>query len=142
VFLHNNNEIKIPGILGGVLELDEKYSSQNPSDLFVHYDVIKVDISKYKEWYAQHRNTIANQATYKSIFIHPSHAPVSESLKKKLTEVWRVDSVIKEFPEQFANKADLINKILSGHLASLDLNAEEAVSCCVSLYQALKSLSK
>lgn len=140
VFLRKTSDAKIPGILGGMIELDEKYSTQSAAELFAHYDVVNCDIGKYKKWYSENKNSILGMANCRVIFLHPTHVPVSVAIKKKLSDEWKVHSLVKEFPKLFISKADLIQKILSGHISNLDLDVEEAASCCINLGKALKNL--
>ena len=142
VFLRRTSDAKIPGILGAMVDLDEKYSTQTATELFMHYDVINCDISKYKKWYSENRASILAMANCRVIFLHPTHVAVSPNIKQKLNDEWKVHSMIKEFSKLFSSKPDLVQKILSGHIGSLDLDAEEAVSCCMNLGLAVKSLLK
>ena len=139
IFLHDNlGSPKIPGILGSIIEFDEKCVGKSPAEIFAIYDVISLDIGVYKNWYAENKKTISDNPAFKCIFLHPVHVKIEDELKEMLTNLYKVDAIIKEFPKEFRDKADVVAKILNGHLPKLDL--PNGASCFMTLLSIIKSL--
>ena len=86
-FLHNNLELKINGVLGARLDFDEKWLTKSPVEIMNIYDVVTIDVDKYKNWYAQNRRAIAQNPAWKTVFMHPPHASITAELKAVLVAV-------------------------------------------------------
>lgn len=131
----SSDDDKTVHTLGSVLYFDHVNAAKSATELFAMYDVIILNINKFKDWYGSYRVVIRANPQWKAVFMHPIHTAIDEKVSQRLKNEWSIDSILKVIPNMFVNKADLIDKILAGHLPSVDIPATE--SCIKQVFIAI-----
>ena len=133
IFLHSanqpENDFKTLDVLGSVLFFRDTYLNQTYSDVFAKYDVVIMDIdnAQFKSWYSSYKTAISNAPHIKCVFLYHAHVHIDEKVMHTLRNEWKVDSIIKELPKVFANRDDLINKLVNNmHLPKLNMPVVES----------------